>query len=121
VVFSVYCHSKRGDSHLGTEIEQWFYAAMAIAGCNGGIWGRVLLSVAALHTISVGVAYAIWSGAGIVPITLVAWFVLGQSLDMPAILGLALIVAGVIVLKVFSRPRLINVMQIGRKRAAVTL
>lgn len=52
MIFSVYCHSKRGDSNLGIEIEQWFYAAMAIAGCNSGIWGRVLLSVAgfAYHT-----------------------------------------------------------------------
>ncbi|MBN9124088.1 MAG: QacE family quaternary ammonium compound efflux SMR transporter [Nitrosospira sp.] len=57
----------------------------------------------ALHTIPVGIAYAVWSGAGIVLITLVAWLVLGQALDAPAILGLALIVAGVIVLNGFSK------------------
>ena len=56
-----------------------------------------------LRTIPVGIAYAIWSGAGIVLVTLIAWFTLGQMLDSPAILGLALIVAGVIVLNVFSR------------------
>ena len=50
-----------------------------------------------LRTIPVGIAYAIWSGAGIVLVTLIAWFALGQTLDGPAILGLALIVAGVIV------------------------
>ena len=57
----------------------------------------------ALKTIPVAVAYAIWSGAGVALIALVAWLVLGQSLDLPAILGLALIVAGVVVLQVFSR------------------
>lgn len=51
----------------------------------------------------VGIAYAIWSGVGIVLITLIAWLVLGQSLDGPAIAGLALIVAGVLVLNVFSK------------------
>ena len=56
-----------------------------------------------LRTIPVGIAYAIWSGAGIVLVTLIAWFALGQTLDGPAILGLALIVASVIVLNVFSR------------------
>jgi small multidrug resistance pump len=56
-----------------------------------------------LRTIPVGIAYAIWSGAGIVLITLIAWLVLGQALDGPAIVGLALIVAGVVVLNVFSR------------------
>jgi small multidrug resistance pump len=56
-----------------------------------------------LQTIPVGVTYAIWSGVGIVLITLVAWLIYGQALDAAAILGLALITAGVIVLNVFSR------------------
>jgi small multidrug resistance pump len=57
----------------------------------------------ALQSMPVGVAYAIWSGVGIVLITLVAWLVHGQSLDLPAILGLVLIVAGVLVLNVYSK------------------
>ncbi len=56
-----------------------------------------------LKAIPVGVAYAIWSGAGIALITLIAWIFLGQALDPPAIIGLLLIVAGVAVLKLFSR------------------
>lgn len=56
-----------------------------------------------LRTMPVGVAYAIWSGVGIVLITLIAWIVLGQPLDGPAVVGLALIVAGVVVLNVFSK------------------
>ncbi|MDO9470052.1 MAG: SMR family transporter [Nitrosomonas sp.] len=56
-----------------------------------------------LKTIPVGVAYAIWSGVGIVLIALSGWLFLGQSLDMPALIGLSLIVAGVAVINVFSR------------------
>jgi small multidrug resistance pump len=56
-----------------------------------------------LKTIPVGVAYAVWSGAGVALITLIAWLFLGQSLDLPAIIGLLLIVAGVIVLNLFSK------------------
>jgi small multidrug resistance pump len=56
-----------------------------------------------LRTMPVGIAYAIWSGAGLVLVTLIAWLVLGQSLDGPAIVGLVLIVAGVIVLNLFSK------------------
>lgn len=55
-----------------------------------------------LKTLPVGVAYAIWSGAGVALIALMAWIFLGQALDIPAVIGLALIVAGVIVLNVFS-------------------
>ncbi|RZA34367.1 MAG: multidrug efflux SMR transporter [Lysobacteraceae bacterium] len=56
-----------------------------------------------LKTVPVGVAYAIWSGAGIVLIALVGWLVLKQSLDAPAIAGMALIIAGVAVIQLFSR------------------
>ncbi len=56
-----------------------------------------------LKTIPVGVAYAIWSGVGVVLITLIAWVYFKQALDTPAIIGLSLIIAGVIVLNVFSK------------------
>ncbi|MFZ5601508.1 MAG: DMT family transporter [Pseudomonadota bacterium] len=56
-----------------------------------------------LRTIPVGVAYAVWSGLGVVLITLVAWIFLDQKLDLPAMLGMGLIVAGVLVMNLFSR------------------
>ena len=56
-----------------------------------------------LKTIPTGVAYAIWSGAGIVLISLLGFSVHKQSLDLPALLGMALIVAGVAVIQVFSK------------------
>jgi small multidrug resistance pump len=56
-----------------------------------------------LKTIPVGVAYAIWSGVGTVLIAVIGWLFLEQSLDMPAIIGLLLIVAGVLIINVFSK------------------
>jgi len=57
----------------------------------------------ALREIPVGVAYAVWSGVGIVLITAAAWVLFHQKLDAPAILGMVLILAGVAVLKLFSK------------------
>lgn len=56
-----------------------------------------------LRTIPVGIAYAVWSGAGVVLITVVGWLWLGQKLDLPAFIGMGLIVAGVLVLNLFSK------------------
>jgi small multidrug resistance pump len=56
----------------------------------------------ALKTIPVGVAYAIWSGVGVALITLIGWVVFHQKLDPPALIGIALIVAGVVVIQFFS-------------------
>lgn len=55
-----------------------------------------------LRTIPTGVAYAIWSGVGIVLIATVAWLYQGQKLDAGAIIGMALIIAGVVVMNIFS-------------------
>ena len=56
-----------------------------------------------LRSIPVGIAYAVWSGVGIVLISLVGWLALGQKLDPPALLGIGLILAGVLVLNLFSK------------------
>ena len=56
----------------------------------------------ALRTMPLGIAYAIWSGLGMVLVALIGVTMFGQTLDLPAIIGLALIITGVIVLNVFS-------------------
>lgn len=56
-----------------------------------------------LRTIPTGIAYAIWSGCGIVLISLMGWIIFGQRLDAAAMAGMGLIVAGVIVINLFSR------------------
>jgi multidrug transporter EmrE-like cation transporter len=57
----------------------------------------------ALQTIPVGIGYAIWSGVGIILVSVIAYFAYGQTLDLPALLGIGLILAGVIVINVFSQ------------------
>lgn len=59
----------------------------------------------ALRTIPMGVAYAIWSGIGIVVISIVGLVIYRQRLDLPALAGIALILAGTIVINLFSTAR----------------
>lgn len=56
-----------------------------------------------LKSIPVGVAYAVWSGLGVVIITVVAYFLYGQKLDAWGMVGVALIVSGVVVLNLLSK------------------
>jgi small multidrug resistance pump len=56
-----------------------------------------------LRTMPVGIAYAVWSGIGVAAITLIGWLKFGQALDAPALVGIGLIVAGVVVLNGLSR------------------
>lgn len=55
-----------------------------------------------LRSIPVGIAYAIWSGVGVIMVSVIGWMLYGQSLDMAAIAGILLIVIGVIVINLFS-------------------
>ena len=68
-------------------------------GYAGAFW---LLSFP-IRVMPTGVVYAVWSGLGIVLIALVAWIWSKQTLDTAAIVGLALIIAGVLVINLFSR------------------
>lgn len=56
-----------------------------------------------VRTVPVGIAYAIWAGMGIVMVSIAALFIYGQKLDLPAMLGMALIVLGVVVIQLFSK------------------
>lgn len=55
-----------------------------------------------LKIIPVGITYSIWSGVGIVLVTLVSMYLYGEMPDLPAIIGMGLIIAGVVVINVFS-------------------
>ncbi len=55
------------------------------------------------RTLSVGLVYAIWSGVGIVLTAIVAYFLFDQKIDGPGLLGIALIIAGVLVINLFSK------------------
>ena len=55
-----------------------------------------------LDSIPIGVVYAIWSGAGIVGIAILSWIIYGQNLDLGTGIGMALIIAGIIVMRLYS-------------------
>lgn len=55
-----------------------------------------------MRVLPVGIMYAIWSGSGIVLISLLGWLVYRQTLDVPAMVGMAFIIAGVVIINVFS-------------------
>ncbi len=56
-----------------------------------------------LRVIPIGITYAVWSGLGIVLVTIVGIFLYKQIPDIPAIIGMGLIVSGVVVINVFSK------------------
>lgn len=56
-----------------------------------------------LKTIPLGITYALWSGLGMILVALVGTFYYRQTLDLPALLGIGLIVAGVVVMQLFSK------------------
>ena len=71
---------------------------LVVCGYGLSLW---LLSIV-VKTIPIGVAYAVWSGMGIVLVSIAALFIYGQKLDWPAMLGMSMIVGGVMVMQLFS-------------------
>jgi small multidrug resistance pump len=71
--------------------------------CIAGYGAAFYLLSIPLKTMPVGIVYAIWSGAGIVLIAAVGLVWFKQSLDLAAVIGLALIIAGVLIVNLFSR------------------
>lgn len=72
---------------------------LVICGYAVAFWMLILV----VRTIPVGIAYAIWAGMGIVLVSIAALVIYGQKLDLPAVLGMALIVSGVLVIHLFSK------------------
>lgn len=68
----------------------------------GYIVAFYFLSITLKH-IPLGISYALWSGIGIVLISLFGFLVYNQKLDIPALIGILLIIAGVIIIHVFSK------------------
>ena len=72
---------------------------LVIVGYGVAFWMLTLV----VRTVPVGVAYAVWAGMGIVMVSIAALFIYGQKLDLPAMLGMGLIVLGVVVIQLFSK------------------
>ncbi len=112
------------DDSLALAMNKWIYLTLAIfsevmataslKSTEGftKLWPSVLVLVGysaafyflslTLDSIPIGIAYAIWSGVGVAAITLVSFFFLDQKIDTAGFIGIGLIVAGVIVLRLFS-------------------
>ena len=91
VVATSFLKSAQGFTRPGPSV-------VVVAGYGVAIF---LLSLT-LREIPVGIAYAIWSGVGVLLIALIGWVALDQSLDLAAIAGMSLIVGGVVVINLFS-------------------
>ena len=70
--------------------------------CSVAYIASFTLLAFSLRTIPVGIAYAMWAGLGIVLIALIGWLWFKQPLDLPALIGLGLIIGGVVVVNAFS-------------------
>jgi len=92
VVATTALKSSEGFTRLGPSL-------VSVAGYAVAFW---FLSLT-LRTIPTGVAYALWSGIGVVLIAIAGRLVHDQRLDAPAMLGIGLILAGVVVMNTFSR------------------
>ena len=100
----LFASRNRGGSgrHVGIEGIAGVHGAAALGDRGFGLRCAFYFLSLTLNAISVGIAYALWSGIGIVFITAVGWLWFGQALDTAAMLGIALIVAGVGVINLFS-------------------
>ena len=104
-----------GNIYLAVAIISEVIATSALKSSNGftNLWPSVLVVVGygvafymlslVLETMNVGLAYAIWAGLGIVLVSIVGAVMYKQVPDLPAILGMVLIVLGVVIINVFSK------------------
>ncbi|MGO2370663.1 MAG: SMR family transporter [Serratia sp. (in: enterobacteria)] len=72
---------------------------VVVIGYGVAFWGLSMV----VKTMPLGIVYAIWSGMGIVLVSIAAVFVYQQKLDLPAVLGMGLIIAGVLVINLLSK------------------
>ena len=77
-----------------------FWPSLAVIAC---VFTSLYFFSVCLRTVNVAIAYPIWSGVGVTLITILAWKVYGQRMDGPALAGIALIVAGVAVINIYSK------------------
>lgn len=110
---------------MGKKMKHWLFLGIAITGevlatsalkasegfskpipslvvAIGYISAFYFLSLA-LNSMSIGIAYAIWAGFGVVFTSIISWVIYGQRLDLPAIIGIIFIISGVVIMNLFSK------------------
>ena len=92
IVATLSLKASDGFSRLG-------FGAVSVVGYGVAFYCLALV----LKTIPVGIAYAIWAGVGVAMVAILGVILFGQKLDLAAVIGIALIVAGVVVLNTLSK------------------
>ena len=99
-----------GSNHFGidrnnvTEIRGRLYEASAYGGLSDFVWTMLFLLSRAIEHIHLGIAYATWSGVGIVVTTLVSVFLFHQRVNLPTVLGIVLVLTGCVLMNLFGTP-----------------
>jgi len=81
------------------EFTSFWPSVVVVLGYGAGFYFMAI----SMRVLPVGIIYAIWAGMGIVLVSIIGWIVYQQALDLEAMIGIALIIAGVIVINVFSK------------------
>lgn len=81
------------------EFTRFWPSLVVVLGYGTGFYFMTI----SMRVLPIGIMYAIWSGVGILGVSLMGWVIYRQALDIPAIIGMSLIVAGVVVINVFSK------------------
>lgn len=81
------------------EFTRFWPSVMAIVGYGMAFYLLTLV----FRSLPMGVAYALWAGLGIMLVTLIGVVIFNEKLDLPAVLGIAMIIGGVVVIQVFSK------------------
>lgn len=90
---------------LGTtslQASQQFTRLVPSLGVVLGFGAAFYLFTLVLRTLPLGVTYAVWSGLGICLTALIGWLVFRQPVDLPAFIGMTMIIAGILVIRLFS-------------------
>ena len=99
----VYCNFVRGYGNDGVEGGERLYGSIPSVVTVAGYAGAFYFLSLCLSSIPLGIAYAVWSGMGIVLVSVLGWFFYHQSLDWAAITGIVMILGGVVFIKLFSK------------------
>jgi small multidrug resistance pump len=81
------------------EFTRFWPSLVVVLGYGTGFYFMTI----SMRVLPIGIMYALWSGVGILVVSIMGWVIYRQVLDLPAIIGMSFIIAGVVVINVFSK------------------
>jgi small multidrug resistance pump len=81
------------------EFTRFWPSLVVVIGYGTGFYFMTI----SMRVLPIGIMYALWSGVGILVVSIMGWVIYRQALDVPAIIGMSFIIAGVVVINVFSK------------------